>query len=31
VIDSAASKGVEDDKGIAWRKGLLRRFGYKLG
>jgi adenosine/AMP kinase len=31
VIDGAASKGVEDDKGIAWRKGLLRRFGYKLG
>jgi uncharacterized protein len=31
VIDGFASKGVEDDDGIAWRKGLLRRFGYKLG
>jgi hypothetical protein len=31
VIDGFASKGVEDDAGIAWRKGLLRRFGYKLG
>jgi len=31
VIDGFASQGVEDDNGIAWRKGLLRRFGYKLG
>ncbi len=31
VIDGSASKGVEDEEGIAWRKGLLRRFGYKLG
>jgi adenosine/AMP kinase len=31
VIDGAASLGVEDEEGIAWRKGLLRRFGYKLG
>jgi len=31
VIDGASIKGVEDDEGIAWRKGLLRRFGYKLG
>ncbi len=30
VIDGFAPKGVEDDEGIAWRKGLLRRFGYKL-
>ena len=30
VIDGFASKGVEDEKGIAWRKDLLRRFGYKL-
>jgi len=29
VIDGFASKGVEDAEGIAWRKGLLRRFGYK--
>lgn len=31
VIDGLKTKGVEDDSGIAWRKGLLRRFGYKLG
>jgi adenosine/AMP kinase len=30
VIDGFLPKGVEDDEGIAWRKGLLRRFGYKL-
>jgi adenosine/AMP kinase len=30
VIDGLASKGVEDDEGVAWRKALLRRFGYKL-
>jgi adenosine/AMP kinase len=29
VIDGFAPKGVEDDAGIAWRKGLLRKFGYK--
>jgi adenosine/AMP kinase len=30
VIDGFPPKGVEDDEGIAWRKNLLRRFGYKL-
>lgn len=30
VIDGFTSKGIEDDEGIAWRKGLLRKFGYKL-
>ena len=30
VIDGGKSKGVEDDKGIAWRKNLLRTIGYKL-
>lgn len=30
VIDGFKSKGVEDEEGIAWRKGLLRKFGYKL-
>lgn len=30
VVDGAASRGVEDEKGIAWRKGLLRKIGYKL-
>jgi adenosine/AMP kinase len=30
VIDGAKSKGVEDANGIAWRKELLRKIGYKL-
>lgn len=30
VIDGYSPKGVEDDAGIAWRKGLLRQIGYKL-
>ncbi|MCA9906259.1 MAG: adenosine-specific kinase [Anaerolineae bacterium] len=30
VIDGFPSQGIEDDEGIAWRKGLLRKFGYKL-
>ena len=30
VVDGFASKGIEDESGIAWRKNLLRRFGYKL-
>jgi adenosine/AMP kinase len=29
VIDGYASKGIEDDDGIAWRKGFLRKIGYK--
>ena len=31
VVDGLASKGIEDDEGIAWRKRLLRQIGYKLG
>lgn len=31
VVDGFASKGIEDDEGIAWRKRLLRQIGYKLG
>ncbi len=31
VIDGFSPKGVEDAEGIAWRLGLLRKFGYKLG
>lgn len=31
VIDGFKSKGIEDDAGIQWRKGLLRNIGYKLG
>jgi uncharacterized protein len=30
VIDGATPLGVEDEDGIAWRKGLLRTIGYKL-
>jgi adenosine/AMP kinase len=31
VVDGSKPKGVEDDAGIAWRKGFLRMIGYKLG
>jgi uncharacterized protein len=31
VIDGSSPKGVEDEAGIAWRKGFLRKIGYKLG
>lgn len=30
VVDGQSPLGVEDDSGIAWRKGLLRTIGYKL-
>lgn len=30
VVDGFSPKGVEDDDGIAWRKGFLRQIGYKL-
>ncbi|MFQ3664133.1 MAG: adenosine-specific kinase [Chloroflexaceae bacterium] len=30
VIDGASPLGVEDEAGIAWRKGLLRTIGYKV-
>jgi uncharacterized protein len=30
VIDGASPKGIEGPDDVAWRKGLLRRFGYKL-
>lgn len=29
VIDGYKAQGIEDESGIAWRKDLLRRFGYK--
>lgn len=29
VIDGAPPRGIEDEDGIAWRKSLLREFGYK--
>ena len=31
VIDGFAPKGVEADEDVAWRKGLLRKIGYKIG
>jgi uncharacterized protein len=31
VIDGMHTQGVEDDEGVAWRKGFLRMIGYKLG
>jgi uncharacterized protein len=30
VIDGGKSQGTEDAEGIAWRKDLLRKIGYKL-
>lgn len=30
VVDGFSPRGMEDDAGIAWRKGLLRQIGYKL-
>lgn len=30
VIDGAKPKGVEGPDGIAWRTGVLRKFGYKF-
>lgn len=31
VIDGFKTKGVEDESGVAWRMGFLRKIGYKLG
>ena len=31
VVDGFKPKGIEDDQGIAWRKGFLRQIGYKTG
>jgi len=30
VVDGVRAKGIEDAEGVAWRKGFLRRIGYKL-
>ena len=30
VIDGRAPQGVENDEGIQWRRGLLRKIGYKF-
>jgi len=29
VVDGFASKGIEDDEDIEWRRGFLRQIGYK--
>ncbi len=31
VVDGASPRGVEGPEDIAWRKGFLRKIGYKLG
>jgi adenosine/AMP kinase len=31
VIDGGLTRGVEDAEGVAWRKGFLRKIGYKVG
>ncbi|MGD2162191.1 MAG: adenosine-specific kinase [Anaerolineales bacterium] len=31
VVDGVSPKGVEDDRAVAERKELLRKFGYKVG
>lgn len=31
VIDGIHTQGIEDDAGVAWRKGFLRKIGYKVG
>ncbi len=30
VIDGSKPKGLENNEDVVWRKGLLRKFGYKL-
>jgi len=29
VVDGLKPKGIEDEKGVEWRRGLLRKIGYK--
>jgi adenosine/AMP kinase len=31
VIDGITTQGIEDESGVAWRTGFLRKIGYKLG
>jgi uncharacterized protein len=31
IVDGSSPKGIEGEEGIAWRKGFLRRIGYKIG
>jgi len=30
VIDGSKPKGLENEQDVSWRKGILRKFGYKL-
>ena len=31
VVDGSSPKGLEEEADIAWRKGFLRKIGYKIG
>jgi adenosine/AMP kinase len=31
VVDGSSPKGVEEEADITWRKGFLRKIGYKIG
>jgi uncharacterized protein len=31
VVDGSSPKGIEGEADIAWRKGFLRKIGYKIG
>jgi hypothetical protein len=31
VVDGSAPKGIEGEDDINWRKGFLRKIGYKIG
>jgi uncharacterized protein len=31
VVDGSSPKGIEEEDDIAWRKGFLRKIGYKIG
>ena len=31
VVDGSTPKGIEGEEEIAWRKGFLRKIGYKTG
>jgi hypothetical protein len=31
VVDGEKPRGIENEEGVKWRKGFLRKIGYKLG
>ena len=31
VVDGSSPKGIEEEQDIVWRKGFLRKIGYKIG